>query len=300
MATEIIEHKLYGGEVTVKFYPNSHMYKVTDPKYGLVDQRVKGVTTYLGIKDKSAALTSWVAEVMGTHLLDLLEAGQPVTNADIAKAMVLHTERKEEAATIGQIAHEWCEYFIKHQMGLPGFEAEPILPEDEQTLHGVNSFLEFITNNTVEFLESEKIVYSRKHQYIGTMDFKANINGKLVSGDFKTSNGLYNTVFAQTAAYEEADEEEQAHIGKPIQYEASYAVRLAKESEEEYVARMYKKNAVRGLLGKEPNGIKQYDPFEVRVNEGRELHDLNFAGFLHCKNLFEWDSATDFWKNDKK
>lgn len=298
--TEVKEFTLYGGEVKVKFYPNSHMYKVTDPKHGLVDQRVKGVTTYLGIKDKSAALQSWTAEITGTFLLDLIESGKTVTNEDVAKAMVLYTEKKEEAATIGQIAHEWCEYFIKHQLGLPGYEKEPELPEDPQTMRGVDSFLEFVNNHKVEFLSSEKIVYSREHQYIGTMDFTAMIDGKLVAGDFKTSNGLYNTVFAQTAAYAHADEEEQAHLGKPIQYEASYAVRLAKESEDEYAARMYKKNAVRQLIGKEPKDIKQYDPFEVRISNGRELHDINFGGFMCCKRLYEWDNATDFFKNDSK
>ena len=298
--TEIVEFTMYGGEVKVKFYPKSHMYKVTDEKYGMVDQRVKGVTTYLGIKDKSAALTSWVAEITGMHLLDIIEKGQIVTNEDIAKAMTLYTEKKDEAATIGQKTHAWCEYFIKHKLGEVGYENAPTIPKDPQTLLGVDSFLEFITNNKVTFIASEKIVYSRKHQYIGTMDFKAEVNGKLVSGDFKTSNGLYNTVFAQTAAYEEADEEEQAYIGKPIQYEASYAVRLAKESEQEYVDRMHKKNAVRQLIGKEPNEIKEYNPFEVRINEGREKHDINFAGFLSCKDLFHWDIDTDFYKNDNK
>lgn len=300
MATEIIEYPIYGGEVIVKFYPNSHRYKVTDPKMGLVDAPMKGVTTYLGIKDKSTALQSWTAEIMGMHLLDIIEAGQPVTNADVAKAMNLHNERKEEAATIGQKAHDWCEYFINHQLGLPGYEAEPVLPDDEQILLGVNSFLEFVTNHDVEFIASEKLVYSRKFQYVGLMDFKAKVNGELMCGDFKTSNGLYNTVFAQTAAYMAADEEEMEALGTLEEYKGSVAVRLAKETEQEYNDRMAKKNAVRSLLGKEASNYKAYDPFEVRFSDGREAYMNNFQGFMHCKNLHKWDQDTDFYTNDKK
>lgn len=298
--TEIVEYKLYGGEVTVKFYPNSHRYKVTDPKAGLVDASMKGVTTYLGIKDKSAALQSWTAEIMGLHLLDIIESGKPVTNEDVAIAVNLHNEKKEEASTIGQLAHDWCEYFIKNQMGVPGYEMDPVLPEDPQILLGVNSFLEFVTKNDVEFLASEKLVYSRKFGYVGLMDFKARVNGKLMCGDFKTSNGLYNTVFAQTAAYMAADEEEMEAIGQLEEYQGAIAVRLAKETEEEYSTRMSRKNAIRHLLGKEPRQFDAYDPFEVRICEGREAYLNNFQGFMWCKHLHKWDEDTDFYKNDKK
>lgn len=298
--TEVKEFTMYGGEVTVKFYPNSHRYKVTDPKFGLVDATMKGVTTYLGIKDKSAPLVSWATETMGIHLLDLIEKGEAVTPEHIAKAMVLHNEKKEEAGEIGKKTHDWCEYFIKHKLGREGYEDAPTLPEEKETLLGINSFLEFIAQHDVEFIESEKIVYSREHQYVGQMDFKARVDGKLCVGDFKTSNGLYNTVFAQTAAYAIADEEEMAHLGTPISYENSYAVRLAKETEAEYAERYFKKNAVRALLGKDQKPIEPYLPFEWRVSVGREELHMNFSGFMHCKNLFKWDSDTDFYKKDKK
>lgn len=297
--TEIHEFTLYGGEVKVKFYPNSHTYKVTDEKYGLVDQRVKGVTTYIGIKDKSAPLVSWATELAGTYLLDLLESGEAITPEHIAKSMGLHTEKKEEAADIGTRTHEWCEYFIKHQLGRPGYEKEPELPTDQAMLLGVDSFLEFITQHNVEFINSERIVYSRKNQYIGTMDFEAIVDGKMAVGDFKTSNGLYNSVLQQMSAYQAAAEEEAEHLGKPVKYEARYAVRLAKETEKEYADRMLKKNAVKALQGKEPSAIKEYQPFEWIVEMGRETHERDFKGFMHAVGLHQWDSATDFYYNKK-
>lgn len=291
--------ELYGGEVKVKFYPKSHIYKVTDEKYGLVDERVKGVTTYIGIKDKSMALVPWAGELIGMHLLDMIEAGQEITMEDVAKAMALPSEKKEEAADIGSRTHEWCEYFIKNQLGEPGYEADPELPEDQAMLLGVDSFLEFITQHDVKFISSERVVYSREHQYIGTMDFEAMIDGKLAVGDFKTSNGLYNSVLQQLSAYQAAAEEEAAHIGKPVKYETRYAVRLAKETEQEYGQRMLKKNAVKILQGKEPGEIKPYLPFEWIVEDGRETHERDLAGYMNAMALHQWDSETDFYKRNK-
>lgn len=297
--TEFQEFSLYGGEVKVKFYPNSHMYKVTDEKYGLKDERVKGVTTFLGIKDKSMALVPWAVELAGMHLLDLMESGEAITPEHVAKSMGLHTEKKEEAADIGTRTHEWCEYFIKHKIGVPGYEKAPELPEDQAMLLGVDSFLEFITQHHVEFISSERIVYSRKHQYIGTMDFEARVDGKLAVGDFKTSNGLYNTVLQQMAAYQAAAEEEAEFLGKPVQYEARYAVRLAKETEQEYADRMLKKNAVKTLQGKTPGDIKPYLPFEWIVDFGREAYERDLNGFKCAMGLYAWDAETDFYRNKR-
>jgi hypothetical protein len=292
--TEVITSKMYGGEVTVDFYPNSHMYKVTDPKFGLVKQRVKGVTTYLGIKDKSAPLVSWATETAGLHLYDVLSSGNPVTMDDVRKAIGKHKEIKDEAATIGKAMHEWCEYFIKHKLNREGYETAPALPADPQILLGVESFLEWYMAHHVEFINSERVVYSRKHQYIGTMDFEAIIDGKLTGGDFKSSNGLYNTVLAQISAYQQAAEEEAEHLGTPIRFENRVAVRLSKETEAEYKVRMERKKMIKGKDGEE---FDPYVPFEWKQFDGRESHERDLAGFLTAKALFEWDNATDFYKN---
>ena len=193
--------------------------------------------------------------------------------------------------------HAWCEYFIKHKLKEKGYEEAPKLPEDAQILLGVNSFLEWYTSHHVEFLSSERVVYSRKHQYIGTMDFDAIVDGKLSAGDFKSSNGLYNTVRAQMSAYVEAAEEESAHTGKPIKYENRFAVRLSKETESEYRTRMERKNIIKG---KEDAPIEPYVPFEWKIFEGRESHEYDFKeGFMAAKTLFTWDQSTDFFLNKK-
>ncbi len=298
MAAEFQEFTLYNGEVKVKFYPNSHMYKVTDEKNGLKDQRVKGVTTYLGVKDKSVALISWATDMAGLHLYDIISQGQIVTMNDVRDALKRHREIKDEAALIGTAMHAWCEYFIKHKLGEKGYEVPPTMPEDPQICLGINSFLEWYLAHDVQFLSSERVVYSRKHQYIGTMDFDAIVDGVLSAGDFKSSNGLYNTVRAQLSAYVQAAEEEAEFCKNPVKYQNRIAVRLSKETEAEYMERMARKNLIKG---KEDAPIDPYVPFEWMVFEGREAHEFDLEkGFQACKTLLEWDQATDFFTNKPK
>jgi len=143
-------------------------------------------------------------------------------------------------------------------------------------------------------------VYSRKYQFIGMLDIEAKIDGKLSVDDLKTSNGIYNTTLQQTAAYQYAAEEEAEFLGKPVKYETRHIIRLAKETEKEYVARMEKKNAVKMLQGKNVGDIKPYEPFEFMEIEGRETYERDFEGFKNSIGLFRWNKETDFYLNKKK
>jgi len=295
-----IEQKLYGGEVTVKFYPNSHMYKVTDPVKGLVDQRMKGVTTFLGVKDKSMALVSWATEEAGLHLYDILSRGDSIAMQDVTEAIGKHRQIKDDAAETGKKAHEWCEYFIKHKLGEPGYEEKPVLPTEPVQLRAVDSFLEFYGAHDIRFLMSERLVYSREHGYVGTVDFAAMVDGVPTVGDFKTSNGLYNSVLLQIAAYQYALEEE-ALVTKadrtgsePMEYINRMAVRLSKESEDEYNTRMDRKRIIKGQPDKE---MPPYIPFEWRIFPGREDYTRDMQVFLALKATYDWDQQTDFYRN---
>ncbi len=88
----------------------------------------------------------------------------------------------------------------------------------------------------VKFVSTERIVYSKKHDYIGKMDAEAMVDGKRVLVDFKTSSGLYNSVRMQTAAYQKADEEEGAKS-----YKGRWAIRISRKT---------KRNTSRGWLRK--------------------------------------------------
>jgi hypothetical protein len=126
---------------------------------------------------------------------------------------------------------------------------------------------------------------------MGKMDIEAKVNGLYALVDIKTGNGIYNSVKMQTAAYAKADLEECQYSKKKKKYETRWALRLAKETESEYIERMKRK-------GKDI--YPEYKVFEAREFPETEEDNIetDFKAFLACKDLFEWDQKTDFYKID--
>ncbi len=287
---ECIETALYGGKITVKFYPGSHQYWVNGG-------RKTGVTTFIGIKDKSTALVSWATEIGADFLLEKLVLGEVITEKDILEAQDLHRVRKEQAADIGTIIHDWCEKYIKFKLKKKGYDTVPAFPEDKNAQIGVNAFLDWEKEHKVKFISSERVVYSKKHDYIGTLDIEAKVDGMVCLVDLKSSNCLYNTVRMQTAGYVKADEEER----KKKVYGGRWAIRLAKETEEEYMVRMKKKQAKDVKKGKEPREIAPYQIFEAMFfDEKAGAMEYDFDAYLACVKLTRWDRDTDFFYQSKK
>lgn len=266
--TPPIEYKLYKARIIIKFFPDSHIYMVNGV-------RKTGVTTYIGIKDKSRPLIIWATELYRDYLLDVFENGK-IDKGHILEGCVLHTAKKEEAATIGDIAHKWIEEYISGN--------NPEMPEDPRVVTAVTGFLDWEKEHKVKFISSERVVYSKKHDFIGKMDIEAKVDGKLCLIDIKTSNGLYNSYAMQTAAYVKADEEESGR-----EYKGRWLVRIAKETEEEYIARMNKKGKT---------DFPPYVVFEAKyLDEEAGNIDRDYEAFLACKKLYEWDKKTDFYLN---
>lgn len=276
MATEFLEFELYKGKVKGKFYPNSHAYYIDG-------KRKTGVTTYLGIVDKSRPLVIWATELYRDFLLECIDNG--ITEDHIYKGCTLHEERKQEAATIGDKVHGWIEQYINGE--------KPEMPEGKEAQIGVNAFLDWEAENKVKFLSSERVIYSKKHDYIGKMDIEAKVNGKLCLIDIKTSNGLYNTYGMQTAAYVKADEEESKR-----KYTGRWLIRLAKETESEYLDRMQRKNLNRVRNGKIEIDFPPYQVFEAKyLDEEKGNLERDFKAFINAKELYEWNKETDFFTN---
>ena len=287
----IITKKLYKGQVEIKFYgptedkPNRHMYYV-DKK------RKTGVTTFIGIKDKSNALVSWSLEEAAKHLILLLEKRKEINEEQIVEAVFAHKLIKERAANLGKTAHSWCEKYILADIGKGEF---PEMPEEKEVQIAVNGFMDWIKSQKIKFVSSEKVVYSRKHDYIGTMDIEAIIGNRRHLIDLKTSNGLYNEVRMQTAAYLKADQEEGG-----MHYQGRWAIRLAKETEEEYLEKLVLKNKIRLILGKKETPAKEYMPFEAMyLDDDKNALDEDFDAFLSAQKLHKWNKATDFYKLKK-
>lgn len=195
--TETIQKTLYGGEVEITFYPNSHAYKIGN-------DRIVGVTTITGVIDKPA-LKGWAAECAINEIIECMNRGE-TSEAAFRECKYAFNRVSKDATDIGKVVHDFCENFALHKMGKG---EKPELPEDEKALSGCLAFLRWHDQNKVEFIETEKLVYSKKHNYCGTFDLLARVNGKLYLIDYKTSKAFYALeMSAQLAGYDIAYKEE--------------------------------------------------------------------------------------------
>lgn len=295
--TGVIEQSMYKGKVAVKFFgpteekPNRHIYTANG-------DRKTGVTTFIGIVDKSRALMSWKGTLTIGFLLRKLREGK-ITKEIICATNNIDEIEKDVAAKFGSEIHDWCERYIKAKLKVKGYSF-PDMSENKAAQIGVNAFLDWEKEHKVKFVSSERVVYSKKYDYIGKMDIEALVDGDLCLVDLKSSNGLYNTIRLQTAAYAKADEEER---GKKV-YTGRWGVRLAKYDEKEYLERENLKKDIKRLvasfLGKDFTDyeIPLYQVFEAKyLDESKGDIEDDFEAFLSAVNLFKWNKKTDFFYN---
>lgn len=192
--------ELYNGEVVIDFFESKHQYKKRGEKSCIIS-----VTGATGMINKPL-LIPWAVKLTKNYLIEKLERSETITVADVEEAGKQHRIKRDTAAEKGTQVHNWAEQFINNLLDIKNHKPE--MPNDEQVLNGVLAFLDWQKEHKVEFLSSEKLVYSKKHDYVGLMDAEAIIDGKRCVIDFKTSSGVYNEMRYQVAAYQAADEEE--------------------------------------------------------------------------------------------
>lgn len=201
------------GKRTIFFDEAKH--KFTDEN----GKRLKSVTTFTGVINKSEILIAWAIKLARNYLTGKLDNGEQITVLDVEEACKQHRLKKEEAADIGSQIHDWIEKFLK--------EGKTKVPDaDERVINGIQAFLSFQSQHKFKWLESEKILYSSKYDYAGITDAIArDADGRMVLVDFKSSNGIYDEYGLQLAAYQIAYEE---MTGKKIDYRL--IIRFGKET----------------------------------------------------------------------
>ena len=247
-------------------------------------QRLAGVTTYCGILDKPA-LIPWAVGLTVDFIrehIDLIKSGK-FSSDEILKLAKEESERvKNDAGDIGSKIHKWIEEFIKGN--------NPEMPNDDRVITGVNAFLDWVDEVKAKFICSEKIVYSKKNRFVGTLDFTVKIGAgplksKKLLGDTKTGNSIYEEVKLQTAAYQGAEEEE---AGKKL-YDGRIVLRVSKESEEEYLERMQKKGT---------KNIQPYQVFEaVFLDNDPEEFGRDYSAFIKVMEIYRWKQAASKFKD---
>ncbi len=195
MATVTETVKLYDGKEKIVFYPNSHQYKYNK-------KRLPSVTSITGQIDKSRALLSWSERLATEYLSGLEFEGAPITSAEWQHAISLYRQKRDEGANIGSIVHDWITEWINLS---EADRKKKEMPKDEEILNGVIAFLSWVKEKDVKFVESERIIFSKKHLYVGTMDnaYTTGEDGhkQVHIGDFKTSNYVGAEAILQTVGY---------------------------------------------------------------------------------------------------
>ena len=183
-----------------------HQYRV----YG--DPRVEGqvlssVTTVLGIIAKPA-LIPWSNKEGRRAFADYLTPflGQPLTqdmlDEGVEKARKMPDDILTAAGDVGTRVHKAIEMVLN---GMDYVDATRMMGED--TGQAIDNFLSWQRYSGLDVTLTEKMVYSVKHQYAGSMDAGAYRGNKFVALDWKTSNGLYAEAAYQVSAYAKAWEE---------------------------------------------------------------------------------------------
>ena len=266
---------LYNNEIQISFSEANHSYWLLDKNNLKKDstpkkKRLVGVTTVIDVLGKPA-LINWAVDITVGFLrehIELLRDGT-ISSDQILEDAKAEAERiKEQSANIGNIIHQWCSDYINGK--------KPAMPEDEQAVRGCTNFLDWVNEYNVKFLWSEKIVYSKKYGYVGTADIGAMIKNKKYLIDIKTGNALYPEVKLQTGAYLKALVEESAES-----YAGRWALRISKENEQEYMARMGKKKYLKV--------IPPYAIFEaIFLDSEPDILARDFENYLACLMIYNW------------
>lgn len=186
-------------------------------------QPLMGVTTVLGVISKPF-LVQWSAnmacdyirENANSHFIDGEFNHYESTEEILDKAKVAHRVKRDKAGNWGTEVHEAIENWIK----------QGIEPKFEGTQKQVfDNFKNWATENKVEFLESEKHIWSKELWIGGIVDLVFTMDGKKYIGDIKTGSGIYNEAFFQMGAYHLCLEE----MGEAKDVEGYLVINLKKD-----------------------------------------------------------------------
>ena len=148
-----------------------------DRYYEIDGLSLPSVTTILKIHN-NPALNRWASN-LGTELSE---------------------QYKEETAEIGKQIHSYVARLIK---GIPIGKLEWMQLSNE-IKNGIRAYERFRLQVKFEGMETEKMVYSVKYKFAGTLDAIGKIGKDKILVDFKTGERFYPSMFAQVTAYYKA------------------------------------------------------------------------------------------------
>ncbi len=213
----------YDGSIVIDFYETygryKHIYIRRDN-----GEWIKSVTKATGILDKPA-LVPWACKEMEKSLLEMIEAGAVLTPEVIGKCKNAWRDTRDKSAEKGTLAHDIISQYIKFKIG--EIKTMPAMPKDEEVKNAYLAFRDWEVEHKVKFIATEVLVYSKKYNFVGTLDCIAEVNGEYCLIDFKSGNGIYWDYILQVSGYGIAHTEES---GK--EFDRCWIVRFGKDNAE--------------------------------------------------------------------
>lgn len=243
-----LEKTLYNDKVTLKFNNAQHRYYVTVlDEFGNKVPTVfpSGVTSILKTLYDQSDLLEWYSSMASADIVKAIYPGdewldkafmsvykgeKPEIPANAPNSLkTITAERALELYMVGKNAplnrskfgkdvgtqtHEAVDRY--HKTGEAFIDKTGIEENDTAAQKSLDMYVKWFEQSGLEVVASEVMVYSIQHNYAGTLDriYKRS-DGKLVMGDFKTSNlsrksplGIRGSYWSQLGAYMVAYREE--------------------------------------------------------------------------------------------
>lgn len=236
-------------------------FNVGEHKYYIDSKEIPSVTQVTNTIAKPA-LKYWAANQAGEYIENELEPGKKYVfdELDIKElaegASNAHQKTGGEATSIGSLVHQFAEDFLQAKINNT---KTPELPHNEKAKNGAKAFLNWYTENNIEPLQTEQILYHSNHNYAGTYDLLARVNGELTVIDYKTSKSIYDEYWLQVAAYLFASRHLRKLEGKDLPTQAGI-IQFSKTSED----------------------------FDVETKGKKELWKHFWHGFLSARGTLYW------------
>lgn len=164
------------------------------------------VTQILGILDKPG-LSWWGWKIACDGVAAMVEDDWPVANSgqaiqdDLKSRKDTPNHQLSSAGNRGSVVHNAAEVWAKD-----GEVPNPSNFEEEHRGY-IQALAKWISDDEPHFIETEVVIASRKHGYVGKFDFLARVADHMVIGDYKTSKAIYKEAHLQLAAYQLASDE---------------------------------------------------------------------------------------------
>lgn len=188
--------------------------KPTSRWYSTPAGKFPSVTTVLQVAPKPA-LVAWAAKLERQYVVDeatklYAEYGSRGYPSEFFGSTLVtrlskqkqHVKALETAGDIGTRIHALCEL---HSGDRGAYEnAMSFVTSDTPEWFALKAWEKWATDHQVKPIRTEEVVYHKTHGYAGSFDMLAEVDGKVWLLDYKSSSGIYDSMFWQLASYAEA------------------------------------------------------------------------------------------------